>query len=535
MSLLRPRRPLVWAATLAVAAATLTPLAAAHADSALTDRVSIRTGGFPPGGGGDGGKNTHSERRHLSLDGRFVAFAASAPLAPGQAQLDWQVLVRDRMRGTTELVSRPSSGGKGNSTSLNPSISADGRYVAFESEASNLVGGDTNANHDVFVHDRVTRTTTRVSVTSSGAQGVSDHGSTNPSISADGRYVAFVSDAALAPGITVNTTRAFLHDRATGTTELVSLGSDGLPRSVVTGTYVSVSGNGSRVLFSSLDSDVTPDAHNLDPDIFLRDRAGGFTVRVAGNEDGARYATISADGQWVAYESPDNDIVPGDANDAKDVFLTSLATGQHFLASRTPAGASASQESIAPNISADGRYVIFHSRAADLVPGDTNGLYDVFRFDAHTGVVTRASIGTNGAQSTAVSYSGGISGDGQHVSFLGYDRGLSADPACCWNFTYVRDYVGAWPAMRARVRRLPARVRANKAMVVRTIDIAPGERVKAVWIRKGKTPGKKKVVRWATVRGGKARMKAGPKAGKYRVKVSYAGKTLRSSTVRTRR
>lgn len=522
-------RPALWCiATCATAALALTATAAVAAP--LTDRVSITTGGFAVSGGA-GGLSTDTERRTMSTDGRFVAFAASAPLVKGQDNLDWQILVRDRARGTTQIVSVSSAGAKANGRSWNPSISADGRYVAFESSATNLVAADTNGDRDIFVHDRATRTTSRVSVTSAGAQGNSDHGSTAPSISATGRYVAFVSDAALT-GLGGTATRAFLHDRVARTTEVISLGDDDQPRTVVAGTGVSVSGNGARVLFTSADSDVTPDAHNLDPDVFLRDRTSGTTIRVAGNEDGALYASISANGAWVAYESRDDDIVATDTNGQKDIFLTQVGTGTHQLVSRTASGSSGNHESLAPAISADGRYVSFESRATNLVPGDTNGQMDVFRFDAAMGTTMRVNVATGGAQAAASSSVGGISGDGQHISFLSHDRTLSGERSCCWSFTYVHDVAGKWPALRARVTKIPARTRAKRATVIRVRGIAAGERVKTVWIPLRGTKGKK-VVRSASVRRNRVKVKAGPRVGSYRVKVFYADHLLKKKKVRT--
>lgn len=406
--------------------------------------------------------------------------------------------------------------------------------MVFESSATNLVAGDTNGDRDIFVHDRAARRTSRVSVASTGAQGNSNHGSTAPSISADGRYVAFVSDAALAPGLSPDVTRAFLHDRSTGITELVSLGADNQPRTVTAGTGVSVSGDGERVLFTSGDSDVTVDAHNLDPDVFVRDRAAGTTVRVAGNEDGALYASISADGAWVAYESRDDAIVANDTNGHKDIFLTRVGSGTHQLVSRGLAGAGANHEALRPSISADGRYVTFDSLASNLVAGDTNGVRDVFRFDAVTGALTRMSVGPGGRQATRTSYAVGISGDGQHVSFQGYDLTLSGEKACCWNFTYVHDVAGKWPALRARVTKIPARTRAKRATVIRVRGIAAGERVKTVWIPLRGTKGKK-VVRSASVRSNRVKVKAGPRVGSYRVKVFYADHLLKKKKVRTRR
>ncbi|MGH2537869.1 MAG: TolB family protein, partial [Candidatus Promineifilaceae bacterium] len=163
----------------------------------------------------------------ISADGRYVAFYSDAwNLVGGDTNGTWDVFVHDRDTGQTSRVSVASDGAQGDNHSGAPSISADGRYVAFNSVASNLVGGDTNGAYDIFVHDRDTGQTSRVSIASDGAQGNESSGV--PAISADGRYVAFYSEASnLVGGDTNGYLDVFVHDRDTGQTSRASVASDG--------------------------------------------------------------------------------------------------------------------------------------------------------------------------------------------------------------------------------------------------------------------------------------------------------------------
>ena len=183
------------------------------------ERISVASGG--------GQGNDVSGISSISADGRFVAFFSYASnLVAGDTNNDPDIFVRDRQFGTTERVSVNSSGAEGNDLSVDTSISADGRYVAFYSEASNLVAGDTNGTADVFVRDRQTSTTERISVASGGGQG--NVHSVRPSITPDGRFVAFDANAYnLVAGDTNDANDVFVHDRQTGTTELLSVDSNG--------------------------------------------------------------------------------------------------------------------------------------------------------------------------------------------------------------------------------------------------------------------------------------------------------------------
>jgi Tol biopolymer transport system component len=318
----------------------------------------------------------------ISANGRYVAFSSSATnLVAG---VTGGVFVRDRVAGTTTLVSVATSGAKADGGE--PAISADGRYVAFISSASNLVAGDIDGWQDVFVRDRISRTTTRASVATRGTQANSD--SFGPAaISANGRYVAFGSSATnLVAGATGG---VFVRDRVTGTTTLVSVATGGAKAS---GAQPAISANGRYVAFGSMASNLVVGDTNGIVDVFVRDRVAGVTTRVNVSTRGAQAAhtdldptredsgepTISADGRFVAFVSGAGNLVACDANAAGDVFVRDRVTGTTTRVSVATAGTQANQTSSDPAISADGRYVTFFSDASNLVAGDTNGSSDVF-------------------------------------------------------------------------------------------------------------------------------------------------------------
>jgi len=266
----------------------------------------------------------------ISGDGRFVAFGSYATnLVTGDSNDAADVFVRDRGAGRTIRVSVASDGGQGDRESARPSLSLDGRYVAFASLAANLVPGDTNRSWDVFVHDIVTRTTSRVSLASDGAQGNS--GSTDPSISADGRYVAFQSAASnLVDSDANGTFDIFVHDRTTGRTRIASVSTDGVQVNGYT-TYPKISGDGRFVVFRSHADNLVPGDTNANPDIFLRDLLTQTTVRLSVSTTGAQaegfssYPGISGDGRHVTFYSTAPNLVSNDTNGARDVFVLSAA------------------------------------------------------------------------------------------------------------------------------------------------------------------------------------------------------------------
>jgi Tol biopolymer transport system component len=283
----------------------------------------------PTGGPGDADSLWCS----ISDDGRYVAFQSSASnlLVGGNP---WPgIYVRDMVSGAVQCISLPSGGGLANETSVKPSITPDGRYVAYRSYASNLVPDDTNGVSDVFVYDRNTHVTERVSVASvTGAEGNGETAS-RPAISADGRYVVFSSAADnLVSGDTNGQWDVFIHDRNTGLTERVSVSStdeEGNDDSGGLAPLLAVSDDGRYVAFASLAGNLVPDDTNGKWDVFVRDRVSGTTERVSISNSGAEgddnsglvSLAMTPDGQTVGFDSVASNLVLIDVNRTPDVFV----------------------------------------------------------------------------------------------------------------------------------------------------------------------------------------------------------------------
>jgi Tol biopolymer transport system component len=362
---------------------------------------------------------------------------------------------------TTTRVSVASSGAEGNGHSQFAAISADGRFVAFSSYASNLVSGDTNGREDVFVHDRATGETSRVSVTTTGSLGRND--GRQPSISADGRFVAFHTsdfDVTFRGG-------TYLHDRETGTLECVIVFEDGVritvfPSISADGRYIAcksfyplvdsevgiidvltgeitVIGEGFGTVSISADGrfvgfDAWPDARRFYHAVHVYDRSTGQIFLVSRNLAGelpnshAQGASISADGRFVAFRSGASDLVPDDTAHA-DVFVYDRMTDTTARVSVTSAGVQANSHSGIPlSISGDGRFVAFLSSASNLVPDDTNGLDDLFVHDRSTGTTSRVSLDSAGVQRSGTQLAYGaaarLSADGRFVAFSSLESTL---------------------------------------------------------------------------------------------------------------
>ncbi|MFB4308557.1 TolB family protein [Actinomadura sp. GTD37] len=362
----------------------------------------------------------------MSGNGRYVVFTSAATdLVPGDTNGVPDVFLHDRRTRKTERVSVSGAGAEGNGKSYEPSISANGRYVAFTSEASNLVDGDGNGTLDVFLKDRWTGVTTNLHVDSDEDQGNS--AAFSPSVSADGRYVAFRSASVnLAPGIDNGFFNVFLRDVAAGTTEAASLSTAGEPLWGQSGEP-SVSADGRYVAFTSEASNVVPDDTNEASDVFVRDRRAKTTTRVSVPVSGGQFAlgsgapSISANGRYVAF---------GAASDewTSHVYRRDLRRGTTRQVSADAQGAPGNGDSAWPSISADGRLVAYESRATNLASGeDTNDTIDVFLTDLRTRATTRVSVSATGEQGDGRSEALGISGDGRTVLF-----GSAASTARPW-------------------------------------------------------------------------------------------------------
>ena len=352
--------------------------------------------------------NNDSDRATISADGRFVAFASIADnLVPGDTNFSSDVFVRDRRNETIERVSVGPLGveGDGNSGWLSllgtPDISRDGRFVAFASEASNFVAGDVPFTADVFVHDRKTHTTELIS---RGVDGLPAGGSTAPSISGDGRFVAFrsFSDRLVADGNPNFVAHVFVVDRVTHAIERVDVASDGTLADG--GAFdVIISADGKTVAFDSAAGNLVEGDGDQAFDVFVRDRRAGRTEGISTRRPTDTFSgqsllsSISGDGRFVGFESTDPTLVRDDGNEFfSDAFVFDRERRRLLLVSRNSDGEQGNDDSFGPLVSDDGRFVVFTSRASNLVRRDTNQAMDVFRRDLEEGETKRLAADDTG-------------------------------------------------------------------------------------------------------------------------------------------
>lgn len=396
-----------------------------RATLANTIRVSISSTGVQ--------SNYHSLNPASSEDGNYALFWSGANnlVIPDNVS-DWDLYLRDISQGVTTRVITSYTGGEADNNSVaTPSLiraamSADGNYVAFSSYATNLVAFDTNGKWDVFRKNLLTGETELVStkggVDGSGEQGNGDSFSI-VSISADGRFVTFKSDATnLLAGVDSNAkTDIFTRDMLTGIITRQSTSSGGLESDNQSITPA-ISADGNYVAFRSVATNLTTPATD-GWHIFVKNLHTGLTVLASSNASGdegngnSDYPVMNAGGSRVAFSSVANNLVSGHMGTLNDVFVKHLPTGAISLVSVSSAGAQGDGHSDKPSISNDGRYVVFESTSTNLVDGDTNGMLDVFVHDLYTGVTERLSTNSAGAQVTGNSDTPVISGDGRYVFF----------------------------------------------------------------------------------------------------------------------
>jgi Tol biopolymer transport system component len=453
-----------------------------RADSAV-QAVSLANPSILPAGGG----NNDSAGSVISADGRFVLFLSSASnlATNGGNGRFLDVFLRDRTNNTTTLVSVDLTGtGGGNGHSISPVISTDGRYIAFESEASNLVANDTNGVSDVFLRDLQSGTTRLLSENNAGT-GAGNGASSTPLISADGRHVAFVSAASdLVASDTNAALDIFVRDLQTGTIALASVGADGSTGGNGDSDSPALSPDGRWLAFSSRATNLVAGVTNNQGEIYVRDLANGTTTWASANSAAImRTVTnaptrsissfnpvISADGKFVAFKSfgaaslllrhnlqtgntdlvstnaagigfilgdsfgsdmtPDGSFIAftettGSNGAYSAVYLWDARNGGKTLVSANLTGTiSPDTSSDTPAVSADGRFVVFLSDAPDLATNALDGSYQVFLRDTVSGTTRLVSVDLNGG------ISGGtdgaiptISADGRYIAFDSFDGG----------------------------------------------------------------------------------------------------------------
>lgn len=391
-------------------------LAASVASGQVTRRVSVDAQG------NQGDFRSYVQPSSLSADGRWVAFESFATdLVPGDTDFTVDVFVADRLTRAVECVTVDPNGVPVGGTM--PSISADGRFVAFQSNSPSILPGLSGQYGQIFVRDRSTGTTEIVSVDANGLEG--DNASNDPRISADGSWVAFECFATNIVQGPWNGFQIALRDRLNSTTELVSVSSGGVVANDVC-YRPAVSSGGRYVAFETDATNLVPGDSNGLRDIFLRDRLAGTTERVNVADDGTQAngfssgISISADGRFIAFSSQATNLVPADTNGTYDAFLRDRQLGTTELVSVSSAGIQGNDGSGASGMSSDGRYVVIRSAATNLCPDDTNQDTDVFLRDRQTGITERVNVSSGQAQQNpGLSYGGGssVSDDGRYVSF----------------------------------------------------------------------------------------------------------------------
>jgi hypothetical protein len=345
----------------------------------------------------------------VSADGRYVVFQSEASnLVANDFNNRYDIFRRDLATGTTELVSVGISGSSAIGLGLSPAVSGDGRYVVWSSDAADLILGDSNATWDVFLRDMQSGVTTRLSLDGNGAQ-VSLR-SDQPRITPDGRFVTFESDADLIAADSNGLKDCYRLDRNTGQLELVSTSSVGALGNSI--SYAAQPSDDGRYVcfFSSASNLVAGDTNNYG-DVFWKDMASGNLLRVNVSSGGVQtnnesiWPSISGDGQTVSYCSAAGNLVAGDSNGQWDLFAYSVLTGTTTRLNLQPNGAQANSYVRSPTaLSTDGRFVIFASLSSNLVVGDTNGFQDSFIRDRLLQTTERVGFAYNGAQTDSDSF-----------------------------------------------------------------------------------------------------------------------------------
>jgi Tol biopolymer transport system component len=351
-----------------------------------------------------------------------------------------------------ELISAAPDGSAGNGPSLFPSVSENGRYVAFRSEATNIRPEDQDSVRDIYVRDRQTGQVTLAS-RASGAQGVKgNRDSYNPRISANGRYVVFRSNAEnLAPEDADNTEDIFVRDLQSNTTSLVSRASGANGPKGNAGSFNAwISGDGQRIAFRSEATNLTPDDLDPIPDIYVRDMSSNQTILVsrASGEAGPKaigpseFPIISADGRHVGFRSEAPNLAPEDPDTIEDIYVRDLQTNETQLVSRAAgAGPKGNARSTFLSLSADGNEIAFDSQSSNIHPEDTLPDADVFLRDMSTGeveLISRAS-GPAGPKGTPGSSEPSVSASGRYVAFQSAATNLDPDDTDGTLDVYLRD------------------------------------------------------------------------------------------------
>ncbi|MFN0207589.1 MAG: TolB family protein [Planctomycetota bacterium] len=407
-------------------------------------RESVSTGGTEG--------NNNSGVPSTSFDGRFLVFFSEASnLMNGTATPFRQVYLRDRFLDTTSIVSLNNNGENGNGDSTWPHLSADGRFVAFESAATNLADGDNNGDRDIFVRDLQLGTVERVSVSTAGTEASGN--SYNPFISFNGRYVVFHSEANnLVAGDQNHATDVFVRDRTAGTTVRASVSALGVGASLG-GSNASISADGIIVVFESDSTNLVEGDTNGVRDIFIKNLSTGAVACVSQTSLGeigngpSSSARVTPDGRFISFTSEASNLDANDTGGHQDVFLLDLFSGKLERVNTGFAGDRPNASCYFPDLSAEGRYIAYSSQATNIVEHDDNGREDVFVYDRILQLNTRISLAPDGTQIDGFSNFPAVSGDGTFVAFMSDATNLMETQFAAKVHIYGFDFkIGAPPA-----------------------------------------------------------------------------------------
>ncbi|MHB1458302.1 MAG: TolB family protein, partial [Armatimonadota bacterium] len=395
-----------------------------------TERVSISTSGAQANIFNNNPAAT-GYYTSISADGRYVVFDSDASdLVPSDNNGKSDIFIRDLVDGTTELVSLSNTGGQGDDRSADPCLSDDGKIVVFRSYATNLVAGDTNGIMDVFVRDLVNGTTERVNVSSTGIQS-NDIIDGPVDISADGRYIAFASAATnLVTDDTNARTDVFVRDRLTGTTERVSISSTSIQGNDASGYMPCISADGRYIAFGSDATNFMVDDYNRASDVFIRDRLMNTLELISVSSEGyhgngfSMAPSVTKDGRYVAFQSEAFNLVAGGGTARTDCFLRDRLMGTTERVSVSSSGELGNGYNRYPRISEDGKYIVFISDSSNLVTGDTNGKNDIFVRNRIPSTTELISVSTSGELGNDDSGLNAISADGGRIVFASRSTNL---------------------------------------------------------------------------------------------------------------
>lgn len=378
----------------------------------------------------------------ISADGRWMTYVAPGQIA-GTSRTSGSIFLTEVTTGNTTLVSSSRHGGAPNANSTAPDISADGRYITYQTYATDIVSGDSTSDSDILRFDRVLGTTTKISFVA--YLGAPDGDATSPTISGDGRYVAYSAVGLRSAGLHTGTGPwIYLYDTVANTTEVI--GFEQSTGTALAGSFApDISADGTVVVFQTT-AVGRPAA----------ERSGMFetyawssgtkqlkrmSVGINGvhPNDDSFAPSISADGRFVTFASDASNLVSGDSGGKRDVFFHDLSANTTLRVSQTRSGASANGASDAPEVSGDGTVIVFDSMSSNLVAGDTNSARDVFAFDAQTRLVSRVSVRFDQGQTSRASHSPTVSAHGRYVGFVSNAPLLVPQRSPKFSEIYLRD------------------------------------------------------------------------------------------------